>query len=685
MEKVPALACLITSRRRLDLSGEREFPVPPLPTPDGPRSPDRLIQCESVHLFVDRAQAVRPDFQLTPGSAAAIAALCARLEGIPLALELAAARAWVLTPAQMLERLSQRFELLVSRQRDLLPRHRSLRATLDWSYELLTPELQRFFAQLCVFRGGWTLAAAEAVCAEPFALEHLEQLREYSLILAEEPGAGETGGEMRFRMLETLREYAREQLTPADLTALQRRHAAYSLELAEGAGTKLKGACQEEWLERLAAEHDNFRAALEWSRESDPAVGLRLAAALWRFWAMRSYLREGREWLASALTHPNAPGRTAARAEALCGAGELARYQDDNAAMCAPLEESVAIWRELGDKRGLAHALSCLGMAAWVPGDVVTARSLLEESVPLFREVEDTWGLALVLTRLGMVALRRRDHAEVRSRAEESVPLWQALGDKWGRARPLCDLGIAAWREGNDAEARSRLEESLNLLREVGDCENRCEVIAHLGHLARRQGACTTARALFEENLALQRERGNRDRVAYALSSLGLVAQAHGDYRAAGSLYKESLTIRQELGFRPWIAIVLAEFAGLAVEQRQFEQAARLLGAVQTLLDGVTGFHWQPHAGPLLDRSEIRMTPHVTGLHWRPYAGPCDSFHEFYFEQGRERMMATVRSALDEVAFATAWAEGRTSTLEQAVAYAIEEGDSSPQCGNVPR
>ena len=276
--------------------------------------------CDSVALFVDRAQAVRPDFQVTRSNAGAVAALCRRLEGIPLALELAAARAGVMTPTQMLARLDQRFELLVSRHRDVTPRHRSLRAALEWSDQLLSPDLQQFFARLSVFRGGWTLEAAEAVCGcwvlglgsselslpniqhptpdhQPPVLEFLSRLRECSLVQAEE-GAEET----RFRLLETVRDYAAEQLAPEEQRELSRRHAAHYLALVERAQPALKGPEQGVWLERLEREHDNLRAVLAWSvAGGEVETGLRLGGALWWFWSLRGYLTEGRERLAELL------------------------------------------------------------------------------------------------------------------------------------------------------------------------------------------------------------------------------------------------------------------------------------------------------------------------------------------------------------------------------------------------
>ncbi len=335
IERVPTLTCLVTSRQRLDLSAESEYSVTPLPTPRGIDTPERLVEFDSVRLFVDRAQAVRPDFQVTNQNAPAVAELCDRLEGIPLAIELAAARAQVLSPAQMVQQLSplrrptswvpregqgegsRRFDVLVSRRRDAVERHRTLRATLDWSYRLLSPDLQRMFARLSVFQGGWSLAAAEAVCDEPAALDRLEELRACSLVLAGEDGTAREG-QVRFRMLDTLSEYAAGQLSPPDLADARRRHLGYFLLLAEEAEPQLHGPRQGEWLDRLETERANFRAAPDCRLASaslllSGASG-RFAATWWRAVSfLRSYSRASPPTIRSSAVRACVPGPCTAR------------------------------------------------------------------------------------------------------------------------------------------------------------------------------------------------------------------------------------------------------------------------------------------------------------------------------------------------------------------------------------
>jgi predicted ATPase len=296
LERLPSLTVLITSRQVLNLPGEREFPVLPLPVPDEELPPAKIKEYSSTALFIDRAQAARVDFRVDERNAAAVAAVCRRLDGIPLAIELAAARSLVLSPAQMLEKLKDRLDLLSTRQRGIPERHRTLRAAIEWSYGLLSPELQCFFTSLSVFRGGWTIEAAEAVCEEPEALDFLTRLRECSLIVTEEKPS-----EIRFRMLETLREYALSQLGNDERTAMERRYAIHFMAMAEDSEPHLRGPEQAMWLERLDSEQDNFRAVLAWAVEHDATGALRLAAALAPFWETRGHYSEGRNWLERAL------------------------------------------------------------------------------------------------------------------------------------------------------------------------------------------------------------------------------------------------------------------------------------------------------------------------------------------------------------------------------------------------
>jgi predicted ATPase/DNA-binding SARP family transcriptional activator len=515
LKRVPSLTCFVTSRQRLSLAGEREFHVLPLRTPNGATTPEQLIRFDSVRLFIDRAQAVRPDFQVTPANAAAVAALCNRLDGIPLALELAAARAQVLSPVQMLTHLEQRFAFLVSRRRDSDERHRTLRAALDGSYQLLSPELQQFFARLCVFRGGWRLEAAEVVCqtggadgtscrpGSGLVLDYLEQLRECSLVQVEEGPV-----EMRFRMLETLREYAREQLTSEERTVLERLHAAYYLALAEETEARLTRPEQGAWLDRLEQEHDNLRAALDWAEESGQAErGLQLGGALWRFWYVRGYIAEGRRRLARLLALPGAAGCPAARANVLYG----------------------------------------IGMLSYAQGDYQGARLFYQESLSVFRGLGDQQSIAALLTNLGIVTLYERDYETASALYQESLEIQRELGNQRGVVAALNHLGFAALRQSDYRTASALYQEILAIQRALSDQRGVVAALDNLGNLALRQDDFAAARALYQESLALWRALGNKRGIVAALHSLAEVAQEQGDDDAARSLFQEALKVEREL------------------------------------------------------------------------------------------------------------------------------------------
>jgi predicted ATPase/DNA-binding SARP family transcriptional activator len=732
LERVPTLRILVTSRQRLGLSAEREFVVHPLPVPvegqalrvegrtavdrsDSPvlhPPPSTVAACASVQLFMDRAQAARPDFQITATNAAAVASLCARLEGLPLALELAAARARLLTPQQMLVRLEQRegalWDMLVSRQRELDPRHRSLRATLDWSYQLLAPELRRFFARLCVFRGGWTLAAAEAVCEQPLALEYLEQLTECSLVLAEQPsvtrrdgvGNGDHFGpgalnpgparlaadpEMRFRLLETLREYAAEQLPPEERAALTERHAAYYCALAEQAERELQGAGQVQWLERLEQEHDNLRAALDWAMEQSsialrgdnperPAdnealiTGLRLAGALWEFWAPRGYVAEGRARLAKLLAlsaldrsqaagevRPQAPGDPSAgaslqrptaaaqaRAKALACAGILAQFQGDYTEARAFLEESLAIRRELGSQWQIAFSLTALAAVARYQSDYMSARMFGEEGLKIWRALDEKPGVAWSINHLAVLAGHQGDYATQRVLHEQGLAIRRELGDWWGAAFSLSGLGTMARHLGDWEAARSFYEEALAIRRELGDEGGIATSLSYLGQVALHRGDPDQASPLLEESLRIRQALGDQTGIAGSLHALGLIACHRGDWERARSLFEESLLLRREAGDREGIAECLEGLAWVTCARGQFLRAARLFGAAAALREAL--------GAPL---------------------SPGDRAH---YEQHVEAS----RAGLGEAAFAAAWEEGRALTAEQAVAELLAAPGSSP-------
>ena len=505
LSRLPTLTCIVTSRRRLALPGEREFVVPPLALPEEGGTLEQIAQTDSTQLFLDRAQAARPDFQLTAGNAAAVAGLCRTLEGIPLAIELVAARAMALTPAQMLERLGERFTLLTTRRGDKGTRHRSLWAAIAWSYDLLSPPLQRFFARLSVFRGGFTPEAAQMVCEEEQALEFLTQLRERSLIVPEESRSG-----IRFRLLESLREFAAEHLASDERQTLAGSHAAYFLMFAESAEPHLVQPDQALWLDSLEADHDNLRLALAFWLADASAVeeGLKLSGVLWRFWAVRGHYVSGRDWQARALARPG--GSAAARAKTVNGAGNLARAQGDYAAAEALFAEALILLKATGHQVGIGSCLCNQGMVAMHQAKYEEARELYRHSLELRRQIGDQRGEAFSLECLGMVAHHVKDFPEARRRHEESLAIWSALNDDGGRMLTLANLAAVTFEEGDYAASEKLHGEALRLCLDLQDLSGLACVLGNFGMLFYRMEQRTRAVALFAASEALRRRIGSQ-------------------------------------------------------------------------------------------------------------------------------------------------------------------------------
>jgi predicted ATPase/DNA-binding SARP family transcriptional activator len=636
LEEAPSLICVITSRHRLGIIGEREFPLAPLSIPAGTAPPEVLADIDSVRLFVDRAQAVRPDFQITSQNAAAVADLCERLEGLPLAIELAAARAQVLTPAQMLKQLERRFDFLVGRQRNFAERHRTIRATIDWSYALLTPELRRFAGQLSVFRGGWTLEAAEAVTGEPLALDYLEQLVECSLVLAETGGAQ---GEMRYRQLETLRQYAQETLPSEEKSALVACHGDYFLGLAGQAEPHLQGPEQAEWLTRLETDHDNLRAALDGCAKPERVEsGLRGATALWRFWHVRGHVVEGRERLAGLLRiastgniDPDVLGN------AQIAAGILARFGNDVEAAQELLMAGVVPARARGDSHSAALALYHLGLVEAAYNRWETARSVLTESLDLGRAGNDRAGVAAALSSLAIVASELGEFPTAQRLFTESLSLRRALGDKQGIATQLFNLGNVALLQTDYGSAQTLFEESLALRRELGDRWGVASLLNSLGLQLSNQGEYPRARDFLEESLALFREVRDRIGIAVALGNLGTVALMTGDPQAR-EILMDSLVRRWEMDDRTGVAFVLESLLRLEVSSGDAERAVTLWAVVE-------------------DLREATQSP-------RPPNAVASV----------EQAITDARRALSEDAFTAACAHGRRLELAQALALVLDDG-----------
>jgi predicted ATPase/transcriptional regulator with XRE-family HTH domain len=518
LERCAGLRILATSRVPLHLYGERAVPVPPLRCPDPHGAPplEDLATYEAVRLFVARAQDVEPGFALTPANAGAVAAICARLDGLPLALELAASRCKAFSPSALLARLDRRLPLLAGGPRDVPARHQTLRGALAWSHDLLAPPDQALFRRLGVFAGGCSLDAVGTVCRAagetdapaPDAVEGVVTLVDHSLLQRSPGRVADT--ESRYTMLETIREYALEQLAVSgEGEAVQRAHALYYRRLAEEAAPHLAGAAAATWLARLEADHDNLRAAVEWMMANDTGEqSLRFAAALAPFWSARGYLGEGRARLNAVLALPDAQMETAARGALLRQAAKLAREQGDLAAARPLLEESLEIARRARDRRGMAHALLELADNAHNRGENVAARGLALESLGLWREVGDAWGTAEALWLLGYIGFHEGDRAAAGTLMEEGLNLYRAAGDRVGEAFCLGYLGHLATDAGDYARAHALLDSAFRIVDETGERWVRYAVLHLLIRLALAKGDVTTARALLAELLAFIRDAG---------------------------------------------------------------------------------------------------------------------------------------------------------------------------------
>jgi predicted ATPase/class 3 adenylate cyclase len=469
----PRLKAIVTSREVLGLYGEQEMPVPPLGLPDPRRLPDleSLSQYEAVALFIERAMAARPDFAVTNENAPAVAEICVRLDGLPLAIELAAARTKILSPEAILSRLDRRLELLTRGARDLPARQRSLRGAIEWSYDLLGEAERRLFERVSVFRGGGTLEALDAVCdpqtLEIDILDGLSSLVDKSLIRREET----LGGEPRFRMLETIQEYGLERLNQSqDADVMLRRHAEHFLALAEEAEPEVEGPDQATWLDRLDLEQDNIRASLRWAIDwGEAETGLRMVAALWRFWQQRGYLSEGRRYADQLLEMPPGTASPAVRAKALGAAGSLAYWQNDYPATQARYEEALALSREDGDTRLIAEATYNIGFLPMIEGNDRAALALLEQSLELFRQLDDPVRIANVAGGIGMILGRSGDFQKALQLMEEAVTSIRKTGNKFALADELTGLAGVYHRLGRDEDARDAIVESLVLFREANN------------------------------------------------------------------------------------------------------------------------------------------------------------------------------------------------------------------------
>ena len=633
LEAAPHLKVLVTSRAILRLSAEQEFPVPPLTRPDPAHLPplEQVTQYEAVRLFIARAQAVKPDFVVTNETAPAVAEICHRLDGLPLAIELAAARTKLLPPGALLARLDRRLPLLTGGGRNLPERHQTLRNAIAWSYDLLDAAEQALFRRLAVFVGGCTLEAAERVVSDPWAADREQQgvdATNYAIRNPQSAAAPHSSfliphsfvvldgiaslidksllrqeaavGEARFLMLETIREFAEEQLVArGEAGPLRERHADYYLDLAAQAQAEFSGPQVSLWLDRLEHDHDNLRAALRWTLAQDaPARVLRLGAVLAAFWNNHGHWSEGRRWLDLILAHPGEQP-PALRMAVLSNAGTLAFRQGDYAEARTRHEEELALRWELDDQAGLATTLRLLGRVTRAQGDYETAQTL----------------------------------------AEVSLALAQKRGDAGLMASALNQIGVVFYYQARYAEARRFYEESLALRRKAGNLHAVADCLQNLSHVAARQGDFDRALLLAAESQALYETLGDTQGLAYVLSTRAEVARHQGDPAQAVALYSESMALAQARGDKDGIADTLESLAGLAGAPGQ---------PVESALRAVRLF---AAAAALREEAGLVRMPII--------------------QQDFDEQLAATRSRLDPATFTAAWADGQQLPVEQAIALAL--------------
>ena len=645
----PQIHILATSRETLGITGESLYLVPSMTLPDRQDLPaiELLSQYEAVSLFVDRATAAVPIFALTNENASSIVQICQQLDGIPLAIELAAGKIRALSPQQIAQRLDDRFHLLTGGSRTALPRHQTLQAAIDWSYNLLSTSEQILFRRLAVFVGGWTLEAAEIVCSDPDAnakavlktedvLPSLIQLVNKSLITAEE-----RDNEARYHMLETIHQYARTKLIKLDdSNELQTRHLHFFARLAEEAEPRLLGRDQLVWLNRLEDELDNIRAALDWSLKGDhTSAGLRLAGALWRFWDVGNRWSEGRERLAALLSHAETTTRTRERAKALYAAGFLAQIQHDHASASPLYAEGLAISKELQDKGATGYFL--LGLARmWkrYRRDLADAK-LLDESLEIFTGLGDSWGIALSLAGQATAALAQDDLASAHACLAKSVQIYRELGDKISLSFTLNELADLIMLQGNYDQAVLLYEESLALFQAMEHRRGISYSLNALGEVARCRGDYDRAKERYEESLGIGQAIGDKGRIAAAFHNLAYVSQHQGNYRQALLLFHKSLVLAQAPEDRLVIALCLVGMAGQVQEMGFPQRAANLFGAAQ---------RW-------FDLSSTRFAQ----------ADQLEYQHN----------LKATRAQLDNATFNSAFAEGQRMSLEEALALALKTAD----------
>jgi predicted ATPase/transcriptional regulator with XRE-family HTH domain len=733
---------LATSREPLNIPGEVNFQVSPLSLPESQDSASQTVMGhESVQLFIERARSVQPAFALTDANAGTIAHICRQLDGMPLAIELATARLTLLDLQQIASRLSDRFQLLTSGSRTALPRHKTLRAMIDWSYDLLSEQEKVLFCRLSVFAGGWTLEAAERVASDDVTaqraqdetimthplsiaiartLDLLSHLVGKSLVVVDhQPGAG-----VRYRMLETVRQYATEKLIESgEQELIRNRHLNFFLALAEQAEPELRGGQQLVWLSQLDEAHDNLRTALAWSLEQKNAeAALRLVGALFEFWHIRGYTWEGRRWIGDALTaqgNIDALLSSSWRAKALLGNGVLMYFQGDYGEAQTNLETSQRIYRNLSNPFGEGYALYILGAIAFRQSNYPLARLHYEESLAIREAARDAWGVGNCLYGLGYVAMLEGNFEASRSCFEKSVTILREAGDQWSLAQPLDWLAWEVWFQGDVTKARSLLQESLSVRRRLLSKSGVATTLGSMAVMATVHGDYMTARLLEEEALSMAREVGNKFYMAYSFQHLGDLAYHQSDLTQARMHFTESMRLFREMNEKASMGLLLRDLGRVAYQEGDYQQAANLLEESKVVLQRSGNEHMLNYTllalgelarlqgedeqavayyrqslklhrerGVVIEVADrLEGLAKIAGAQRQPEkAGRLFGAAQTLREQldtplppieraDYDLNLGAVRAALGEEVFSTAWAEGQAmliQSLERVVEYAMD-------------
>jgi predicted ATPase/DNA-binding SARP family transcriptional activator len=718
-----------TSRHELGVNGEIIYRVPSLPSPDPTVLPplkteqlSSIAEYDAVKLFVQRTRLQRPEFVLTYDNAAAVAKICRWLDGIPLAIELAAARMKALRVEDIAERLHDSFQLLTRGSRTALHRHQTLRATMDWSYDLLEPKSKELLHRLSVFAGGWRLEAAEEVCSdrgieEWEVLDLLTSLVEQSMVVFEEQE-----GEARYRLLETTRQYANEKLQESgEMELVRQQHQRFYLALAEQAEPHLTTNKQGDWFRRLEEEHDNLRAAVIFSfSEPCSTAILRFCGHLVWFWGKRGHLSEGRQWCMQALKKASDHNRTLERAKVLNGVGSLAGDQGDFVSARNYCEESLSITREIGDEGHICSALNQLGILANEQGDYAAACAYHDESLSIKREIGDKKGIANSLGNLGLVAQDQGDYVTARAYHEKSLSLMEEIGDAEGIAATLYNLGMVAFGQSDYISAQNYYDRCLSLRRENVNPRAVAGMLINRGHIANVQTDYASAKTYYNQSLSLSREVEDKQGIAVALNALGVATQHQGELEASQGYHTESLSIMREMGYQKGIVGSLCNLGYVAQYQADYASARTYYSESLSLSESIE-FAWGMAAShcnlgliskyqadyvsarahfyeslslfrKIKDQRSISSVlaslaslaaalkqTERAALLW----GASEALREAIGaplpptdQEEYDRDVADARTHIDAETFLSIWLQGHSMNTEQAIKYALEEPSS---------